>query len=130
MNGFFNKHIVAILVLISASCFADVAITPEALAGWEKFKSAVLEGSKESVAEHAKFPIPSNDLGGAIKSEKQLGQRFEKIFEPWVKDCFKTAQPERTEDNDGFVVNCNGYLFGFKNINGAYKFSYIDNVNE
>lgn len=100
------------------------------LAVWTAFQKAVAANDSKAVSALSHFPVRANDLGGNIASEAALTKRFATIFQPWVKTCFKHAGPEVDTASKEYLINCNGYFFGFKKYGGRYRFAYINNVNE
>ena len=132
--SFYIKNILVVILIVlclyRSSIAEDMAVPQSMLATWTSFKEAVRNGDKDTVISLSSFPIRSNDLGGTIKSKNELTKRFNKIFDSWVKTCFESNQPEKAPESLGYIVNCNGYFFGFLPQAGVYRFSFIDNVNE
>lgn len=99
---------------------------------WNKFQSAVANNDKEAVASMTRFPLSMRFGKRSIRTRAQLMNSYGKIFEAETRKCFATARPlTESAASTKFSINCGAammYRFGL--VNGAYKFTAVDNVNE
>ena len=109
---------------------------------WKKFRSAVLAGDKESVADMAKFPLSMPYLVKAVKNKQDFLHRYNEIFrgEANAAQCFASAE-QRKESARRYKIYCpfkdtpkdweNAPIcFIFELTRTGWKFAGLDNVNE
>ena len=107
---------------------------------WARFKGAVINGSKETVAQLSKFPIgmsalePNMSPAPDIKNRSELRQRFREVFANKVNasECFARTEPARdTENREMFTVACrydNGSdaaAYQFEHTKSGWKFTHF-----
>jgi hypothetical protein len=80
---------------------------------WKEFQRAVEKNDQEAIA------ALSN-----VRSARTAALLKEHPFTRAVRRCFATAKPLR--DGDRYCVFCGEEIFGFKKVDGAYKFTDID----
>jgi hypothetical protein len=99
---------------------------------WAKFQAAVAKQDIEAVASSTKFPLAMPYGVRSIKSRAELKRRYSRIFDPATRKCFSTARPNFDEGRkDRFSINCGeAMMYWFELVNGQYRFSAVDNVNE
>jgi hypothetical protein len=99
---------------------------------WAKFQAAVAKQDIEVVASSTKFPLTMPYGVRSIKTRDELKRRFVRIFDPATRKCFATARPDFDEGRKGrFSINCvEAMMYWFELVNGQYRFSAVDNVNE
>lgn len=114
---------------------ADVAVQ----VFWEKFKSAVILGDKETVANLSQFPIAMPYGYKNIKTKAQLLSRWRDVFNSQTNaaKCFSKAKPTTDKATPKeFDVWCKdaggqevvGYHFSLTRT--GWKFVGLDNINE
>ncbi|MBK8726594.1 MAG: hypothetical protein IPL96_11285 [Holophagaceae bacterium] len=105
------------------------------IAAWSAFQAALRADDAGALAKVTRFPLRSNEFGGAIATPAALKAKWKTLFPPATKACLLAATPERTEGaKDSFEAFCEvgGYpiRFIFTQRNGAYRLSALDNINE
>jgi hypothetical protein len=76
---------------------------------WTTFKTAVISGDVETVAQLSKFPIGISSPAPNIKNRSELGRRFREVFVNPIDaaQCFAQTQPAQdTENPEMFTVAC------------------------
>jgi hypothetical protein len=109
---------------------------------WQRFKSAVIAGDKEAVAEVTKFPLSMSYLVKAVKNKEDFLRRYDEIFkgEANAAQCFASAEPHKDSDRR-YEIYCpfketphdmeNAPIrFVFKLTKGGWRFVGLDNINE
>jgi hypothetical protein len=106
---------------------------------WEKFRTAVIKGNKESVAAMSKFPVELSYGMTPVRNRAQLRRRWRAVFNEQsdAAKCFDKKQPEQDEqDPKRFRVVCpdvggNEVIFYlFARTRAGWKFVGLDNINE
>jgi hypothetical protein len=106
---------------------------------WEKFKSAVIKGDKETVAELSQFPIGMSYGISPIRNKAQLLRRYREVFNEQsdAAKCFAKNKPEKDSTNPKvFTVACPDQsgaevvVYQFKRTKLGWKFVALDNINE
>jgi len=109
---------------------------------WKTFKSAVIAGDKDKVAEMTKFPLSMPYGIKAVRNKEDFLHRYNEIFkgEANAAQCFATAKP-RKEASGRYEIYCpfketpndweNAPIrFVFELTKSGWKFAGLDNVNE
>ncbi|MEP6913009.1 MAG: hypothetical protein ABI923_09655 [bacterium] len=76
---------------------------------WQKFKTAVISGDKETVAALSRFPIVMPHGVRSIKKSAELRQRYREVFNKATNpaECFAKAEPAKDTNNPKrFFVSC------------------------
>lgn len=130
--------LLGVIALVSAA--AKPAQTDDSIKiFWEKFRTAVIKGNKESVAAMSTFPIELSYGMAPIRNKAQLRRRWRAVFtqQSDAAKCFATAQPEKdTQDPKRFRVVCPDVagnevvLYHFEQTRTGWKFVGLDNINE
>lgn len=77
---------------------------------WQKFKSAVVKGDKQTVRSLTAFELSD--------------RRYNRLFGTKdKKDCFARAKPTKERQADAYTVFCGNQGYYFEKIDGQYKFS-------
>ena len=101
---------------------------------WVKFKTAVIGGHKDAVANLSKFPIGISSPAADIKNRSALRLRFREIFDSPINaaECFATTQPSQyTERRDTFTVACrydkgsDAAAYQFEHTRLGWKFTHF-----
>jgi hypothetical protein len=108
----------------------------------QKFKSAVIAGDKEVVAEMTKFLLSMPYGVKAVKNKDDFLRRYDEIFkgEANAAQCFGSAEPHK-ESDWRYEIYCpfketpddleNAPIrFEFELTNSGWRFVGLDNVNE
>jgi hypothetical protein len=128
------KHVLALaLVLLCPALPAPAqeqpAADPAVDAFWAKFQAAVAKGDKAAVASMTKFPLEMPYGVTKIRTKAQLASRYGEVFDAETKKCFAEARPQI--EGAKFTISCGeAMLYWFEKVNGEYKLSVVDNVNE
>lgn len=108
---------------------------------WEKFKTAVIKGDKETVAALSQFPIFRNYGIASIKNKTQLIKQYRNIFfnETNAEKCFAKAKPivEKGRRKE-FIIGCpfadggeeEPFEYRFTLTKSGWKFTGFENINE
>jgi hypothetical protein len=108
---------------------------------WEKFKTAIIKGDKETVAALSAFPISMPYGMTNIKSKAQLLKHYRDIFfsDANAAKCFAKAKPyvdkQRPKE---FSIGCKmaaggeeePIVYTFTRRRAGWKFTGFDNINE
>ena len=106
---------------------------------WTRFKSAVINKNKATVAALSQYPIGMPYGFRSIRNKTQLISRYREIFnhEGDASVCFKTARPEGDAAKPKeFIVACpNGagdpvVIYSFVLTPSGWRFKGLDNLNE
>jgi hypothetical protein len=112
---------------------------PSIDAFWEKFRTAVIKGDKETVASLSQFPIGMPYGLSAVKSRAQLFRRYREVFngESDAAQCFRSARThlEKGKPRE-FSVGCKNaagdevVIYWFGRTKNGWRFTALDNINE
>jgi hypothetical protein len=108
---------------------------------WEKFRNAVINGEKATVANMSQFPIGMPYGMREIKNRAQLITRYGEVFngEADAAKCFRdskpTTNPERPKEIE---VSCKmkgggdeePVVYSFTRTRAGWRFNGLDNINE
>ena len=106
---------------------------------WQKFKTAVINGDKETVAALSRFPIGMSYGIRSIKTKPDLIRRYREVFSAQTNavKCFGRKGPEKDEsDPKKFSVACPDQggnevvIFEFELTRAGWRFVALDNINE
>jgi len=106
---------------------------------WARFKVAVINGDKGSVAQMTQFPVAMSYGVPAIRTRAQLLARYKQVFngEANAAKCFASAKPQKDPQRPKeFTVGCdNGsgqevIVYRFVLTKPGWKFKSLDNINE
>jgi hypothetical protein len=128
-----------VLILLS---FPNAFAESDFSAFWQTFKSKVIAGDKEAVAEMTKFPLSMPYEVKAVKNKENFLRRYGEIFkgEANAAQCFGSAKP-RKESAGHYEIYCpfkgtpndweNAPIrFMFELTKGGWRFVGLDNINE
>ncbi|MGB7922280.1 MAG: hypothetical protein WCF57_03450 [Pyrinomonadaceae bacterium] len=106
---------------------------------WQKFKTAVIGGDKETVATLSRFPIRMSYGVASVKNSAQFMRRWREVFnvQSNAAQCFAKKGPEMDESNPKrFSVACPNeagddvVVYEFARTPTGWKFIALDNINE
>jgi hypothetical protein len=106
---------------------------------WEKFKTAVIKGDKNTVVTLSKFPIQMSYGIKSIKTKAELVRRYREVFNQQTDaaKCFANKEPEKDETSARkFSIACPDeagnevVIFQFARDFTGWKFVGLDNLNE
>ena len=106
---------------------------------WSGFKTAVIKGDKDKVAQMSQFPIGMPYGVPAVKTKAQLIKRYRQVFkgETNAAKCFGEARPVIDPENrKRFTVGCKNaagdevIIYDFVWTKAGWKFKSLDNINE
>ncbi len=106
---------------------------------WQKFKTAVIKGDKETIAALSRFPIGMSYGKRSIKTKPELIRRYREVFSEQSNavKCFARKEPEKDESNPKqFSVACPDaagnevVVYKFALTKTGWKFVGLDNLNE
>jgi hypothetical protein len=106
---------------------------------WQKFKTAVISGDKETVASLSKFPLGMSYGIRSIKNKPDLLRRYRDVFNKQsdAAKCFAKKTPEKDAANaKRFSVACPDeagnevVVYQFELTRTGWKFVSLDNLNE
>ncbi len=114
---------------------------PSINAFWEKFRTAVIQKDKTTVANLSGFPIEMPYMVREVKTRAQFLRRYNEIFngEADAAKCFRTAKPATEKERPKqFYVTCSmkdggpetPIVYWFTRTRSGWKFVGLDNVNE
>lgn len=108
---------------------------------WTKFKTAVVNNNKNTVANLTKFPLSMPYGVKSVKTRADFIRRYDKILnlEAHAKRCFQAIAPEK--NGKYYTVNCTfksepessdnrPIFYYFEKTKTGWKFTGLDNVNE
>ncbi|PYL70462.1 MAG: hypothetical protein DMF26_21965 [Verrucomicrobia bacterium] len=109
---------------------------------WKKFRSAVIDGDKATVAEMTKFLLSMPYGVKAVKKNEDFLRRYNEIFkgEANAAQCFGSAEPQK-ESARRYAIYCPfkdtpedkesaPIRFVFDLTKSGWKFAGLDNINE
>jgi hypothetical protein len=138
----------ACALLGSALAFGSSAIsrvqgqTDPMGAFWARFRAAVINGDKETVARLSRFPISRGYGMTSLKNKAQFMRRYREVFfaETEAAKCFPKATPvidkERPQE---FTISCpfareggneEPFVYTFTRTRTGWKFTGFENINE
>ena len=106
---------------------------------WQKFKTAVIGGDKETVAAMSRFPVGMSYGIASVKNKAQLLRRWRQVFSEQsdAAKCFAKKGPEMNAENPKrFSVACPNeagdevVIYEFERTATGWKFVALDNINE
>jgi hypothetical protein len=106
---------------------------------FQSFKTAVSKRDVETIARLSKFPLEMSYGIPAIKTKAQLSRRYRQVFNEQTDAaaCFSKAQIEKDAENPKhFTIACPDaagnevVIYHFRQIQGGWKFTGLDNLNE
>ena len=106
---------------------------------WQKFKTAVIGGDKETVVALTKFPVGMSYGISKIKNGVELRRRWRALFNDQTNaaQCFAKKGPEiDTSNPKRFTVACPNeagdevVIYEFVLTRTGWKFVSLDNINE
>ena len=105
---------------------------------WQKFKTAVIQSDKETVASLSRFPIKMSFGKTSIKNKAQLLRRYREVFNEQTNaaQCFNKKDPEKEAGSAGFSIACPDeagnevVVYSFAPTKTGWKFTGLDNLNE
>jgi hypothetical protein len=106
---------------------------------WGKFKTAVINADKNTVASLSKFPIGMSYGIRSIKTKAELVRRYKEVFSQQTDaaKCFAAKEPEKDSTNSRkYSVACPDaagnevVIYEFERGAGGWKFVRLDNINE
>ena len=138
------KLIEAILLLLLMVLVSSVASGRHQSADdfnvfWEKFKTAVIKGDKNTVGSLSKFPLGMSYGIRTVKSKAELTRRYREVFNKQTDaaKCFASRKPEADQTNHRkFSVACpdaagnDVVIFEFEHGKTGWSFVRMDNINE
>ena len=101
---------------------------------WTRFKMAVINGNRETVAQLSKFPIGISSPAANIKNRSELRQRFREVFVDQVNasQCFSGTEPSQdTENAELFTVACrydrgsDAAAYQFEHTKSGWRFTHF-----
>lgn len=101
---------------------------------WARFKTAVINGNRENVAQLSKFPIGISSPAPNIKNRFELRQRFREVFVDPINasECFARTEPSRdTENPELFTVACrydrgsDAAAYQFEHTKSGWRFTHF-----
>ena len=106
---------------------------------WGKFKTAVINSDKNTVASLSKFPIGMSYGIRSIKTKAELIRRYKEVFSQQsdAAKCFAAKEPEKDSTNSRkYSVACPDaagnevVIYEFERGASGWKFVRLDNINE
>jgi hypothetical protein len=106
---------------------------------WQKFKTAVIDGRRETVSSLSKFPVRMSYGIRSIKNQAEFRRRYREVFNAQsdAARCFARKEPEVDAANRGrFEVACPNeagdevVIYKFELTKTGWKFVALDNLNE
>ena len=142
-----NRRIVLLFALLVIVIFATspstrgVQADASMTAFWDKFKAAVINKDKTTVANLTQFPLGMPYMVKEVRNRAQLLRRYNEIFngEADAAKCFQTAKlATEPAQPRNFYVTCpmkdggpeEPIVFYFTRTRTSWKFDSLDNVNE
>jgi hypothetical protein len=104
---------------------------------WQKFKTAVISGDKETVAAMSRFPVGMSYGIRSIRNKADLLKRYKQVFNEQTNaaKCFGIKEPEK-EGTKKYSVACPDaagqevVIYAFELTKTGWKFVALDNINE
>jgi len=141
-----TKRSISLVLLLAVVAIALVKAPVQSAQGdnsleafWTKFRTAVIKGDKDAVAQLSQFPIGMPYGIPAVKTRAQLTKRFRQVFsgETNAAKCFGESRPVIESGNrKRFTVGCKNaagdevIIYGFVLTRTGWKFKSLDNINE
>ena len=106
---------------------------------WGKFKTAVINTDKNTVATLSKFPIGMSYGIRSIKTKSELLRRYKEVFSEQTDavKCFAAKEPEKDSASPKkYSVACPNaggedvVIYWFERGTTGWKFVGLDNINE
>jgi len=106
---------------------------------WGKFKTAVINSDKNTVASLSKFPIGMSYGIRSIKTKTELLKRYKEVFNEQsdAAKCFASKEPEKDSSSARkYSVACPDaggsevVIYWFERGPAGWKFVALDNINE
>ena len=136
----FVPCVFAIAVCAAAAAAAAAAQTDRSVTQfWAKFKTAVQNADKPSVASMSRFPIEMPYGVPKIRTRTQLARRWRDLFHVQANaaKCFEEAKPVADPaSRNRFTVGCKDeagnevIVYGFLRTGNSWKLIFLDNINE
>ena len=135
-------------IAILALCLFAISVCASAAASqsnpsveqfWARFKTAVQQSDKTSVASMSQFPIGMPYGYPDIKTRAQLLRRWRVLFNVQANaaKCSEDAKPVVDPATPNrFTVGCKNeagdevIIYGFTRVRSSWKLAYLDNINE
>ncbi|NJK33875.1 MAG: hypothetical protein HC919_02415 [Oscillatoriales cyanobacterium SM2_2_1] len=108
---------------------------------WKKFKTAVVNNDKSTVASLTKFPLSMPFGVKSVKTKAEFLKGYDSILnmEANARRCFQATKPKQEEK--GYAVYCTfrqlpessenrPIRYYFKRTETGWKFEGLDNINE
>jgi hypothetical protein len=135
-----TEKLVAVLIslVLSIICFGQDN-NNDFKVFWGKFKTAVINSDKGTVASLSKFPIGMSYGIRSIKTKAELTRRYKEVFSKQTDaaKCFAAKEPEKDSTNSRkYSVACPDaagnevVIYEFERGAGGWKFVRLDNINE
>jgi hypothetical protein len=138
------KNSLFLITIFCAGCLwvpVNVAAETDFHTFWKKFKTAVVNHDKTTVANLTQFPL-SMPLGvNRVKTKAEFVKDYDRIvnIEANAKRCFQATKPE--PEGKGFAVYCTfktlpessnnrPIKYYFEKTKTGWKFTGLDNINE
>lgn len=121
------------LILAAASGRAEPASIART---WSLFQAAVQANDAAAMARITRFPLESNEFGGAIPDADRLQQRFGQIFTPAMRQCLlhQSLKAQVMEGRTFYEALCDAdrypIRFVFGSVGADVRWTAIDNINE
>jgi hypothetical protein len=128
----FALFLTGLLVVSAARAEAPEASLKAFLA---KFADMAARGAADAAAKVTRFPL-KNDVYQQPRTVSAAGfkHHFKSNSYPELADCLKTTPPRRAPgpkaEPDEWEVDCDGNIFHFARVGGAWRHSGFENVNE
>jgi hypothetical protein len=106
---------------------------------WVKFKTAVINSDKNTVASLSKYPIGMSYGIRSIKTRSELLRRYKEVFSVQTDavKCFAVKEAEKDSINPKrYSVACPNeagedvVIYYFERGSAGWKFAGLDNINE
>lgn len=106
---------------------------------WENFKTAVINGDKNTVASLTKFPLGMSYGIRSIRSRAEFMRRYREVFNQQTDaaKCFAEKEPAKGEaKTPTWIIYCPDeggsevVAFIFERGKPGWRFTALDNINE
>jgi hypothetical protein len=141
-----TKRSISVVLLLAVMAIASMKAPVQSAPGdnsldtfWTRFKTAVIKGDKDALAQLSQLPIGMPYGVPAVKTRAQLIKRYGQVFngETNAAKCFAESRPVIDVDNrKRFTVGCKNaagdevIIYGFVLTRTGWKFKSLDNINE
>ena len=134
-----KKTIVTCLLLSLTAIAAPAQRSDSMETFWQKFKTAVISGDRQTVAALSSFPLGMSYGIPSIKNRVSLRRRYREVFNEQTDaaKCFATKGPETQAGKPReFTVACPDaggnevVIYIFARGRTGWKFVGLDNINE